>query len=73
MDVIHLQIEERDNSYMLVCGEQDIKCLFSDDYVSSDKKSLIEHVRDDFDRCGELGIQVITSLFFLGDRNVAKN
>ena len=56
MDVIHLQIEERDNSYMLVCGEQDIKCLFSDDYVSSDKKSLIEHVRDDFDRCGELGI-----------------
>ena len=57
MDVIHLQIEERDDSYMLVCGEQDIKCLFSDDYVSSDKKSLIEHVRDDFDRCGELGIE----------------
>jgi len=57
MDVIHLQIVERDNSYMLVCGEQDIKCLFSDDYVSSDKRSLIEHVRDDFDRCGELGIE----------------
>ena len=52
-----LKIKEQKGAYILVYQGQVIECLFSNDIVSSNQKSLIEHIRDDFDRCGYFEIE----------------
>lgn len=52
-----LEIHEENGIYSLWVDGQAVQCLFSNDPVSSSIERLIEHIRDDFDRCGHIGIE----------------
>ena len=51
-----LEIKKEKNLYQLTYKDIKIRCLYSNNYVENENKELIEFIKDDLFRCGELNI-----------------
>ena len=51
-----LEIIKEENLYYLTYKDIKIRCFYSNNYVENENKELIEFIKDDLFRCGELNI-----------------